>query len=223
MPAAFLHCLTLGLLLLLSVAAHPLTAQRRDFTGQYQPLRRIQADTRREGDSLRIYLFFPDGSVLQRGQPLRLAGWENYQAKRPLWRDTVRHLARRIRLVKAAAWVDFCVPASALQPGQVLSATCAPEDDADAGETAWLSLTKERLARPFLLTDSLGDPLLRRYVRLAEPFLIDCYGPDKPLTVKRYDSGFTAALPPMSTAGAPPSHASCQPEIPFSFAAGSWW
>ncbi|UOQ53167.1 GWxTD domain-containing protein [Hymenobacter cellulosivorans] len=200
----FLRCLPLGLLLLLSWAAHPLVAQRRDFTGQYQPLRRIQVDTRREGDSLRVYLYFPDGSVLQRGEPLRVAVWENYQAKRPLWRTTVGQLARRIHKAESAAWVEFCVAAAAVQPGQVLSASCAPENEADTGDAAWLSISRERLARPFLLTDSLGDPLLRRYVRRGERFLIDCYGPDKPTTAKHYDASFVAALPPMSTAGAPP-------------------
>ncbi|MCB2376019.1 GWxTD domain-containing protein [Hymenobacter sp. BT635] len=204
MPA-LIRRLTLGLALFLSLGAATVSADpRRDFAGQYQPLRRILADTRREGDSLRVYLRFADGSVLQRGNPLRLAAWTSYDAKRPLWRDTVRQVSRRMRRVRTATWVEFSLPASALQPGQVLSVTCDPPDSDDASEALWLSITKERLGRTFVLTDSLGDPLLRRYVRVQEPFLVDSYGPEKPLVVKRYDAGFQAALPPMANPGAQP-------------------
>ncbi|TGE13787.1 GWxTD domain-containing protein [Hymenobacter elongatus] len=203
MPVS-LRCFLIGLLLVLSSAGTVGADPRRDFAGQYHPARRIGAETRREGDSLRVYVHFPDGSVLQRGNPLRIATWATYEAKRPVWRDTVRHVARRVRQVKSAAWVEFCLPAAALQAGQVLSLNCAPAEEAETGEAAWLAITKERLGRTFLLTDSLGDPLLRRYVRLGEPFLVDSYGPELPLTAKRYAASFTAALPPMATAGAQP-------------------
>ncbi|TGE26989.1 GWxTD domain-containing protein [Hymenobacter metallicola] len=200
-----LHCLLLNTLLFLTGGLQPLAADpRRDFAGQYQPQRRILAETRREGDSLRIYLRFPDGSVLQRGNPLRVAAWASFEAKRPVWRQELRQLANRTRLDKSAAWVEFCVAAASLQPGQVLSMACAPPDEADASEAAWLPITKERLGRTFLVTDSVGDPLLRRYVRLNEPFMLDCYGPERPLVAKRYDSGFNAALPPMANPAAQP-------------------
>ncbi|MCB2407243.1 GWxTD domain-containing protein [Hymenobacter lucidus] len=201
----FLRCCTLGLLLLLSFGTHLAAADpRRDFAGQYQPQRRILAESRREGDSLRIYLRFPDGSVLQRGNPLRIAVWANYDAKRPVWQGVVPQLSRRIRLVKSAAWVDFCVAARVLQLGQILSVACAPDDESDASDGVWLPITKERLGRTFLLTDSIGDPMLRRYVQPGEAFQVDSYGPELPLVAKRYDTSFTAALPPMANPAAQP-------------------
>jgi GWxTD domain-containing protein len=203
---AFRRCFLFGLLLWVGFCIQPATAAAppRDFAGQYQPLRRILSDTRREGDSLHIYLRFPNGSVLQRGNPLRLAAWSTYDAKRPVWRDTVRHLARRIRRAKSAAWVEFSLPASALQAGQVLSIACSSAKEDETEDAGWLSITKERLSRTFVLTDSLGDPLLRRYVHVGEFFQVDSYGPEKPLMVKRYDAGFTAALPPMANPAAQP-------------------
>ncbi|TGE22074.1 GWxTD domain-containing protein [Hymenobacter aquaticus] len=201
----FLRCFAPGLVFLLLLTGRPAAADpRRDFAGQYQPQRRLLAETRREGDSLHIYLRFPDASVLQRGYPLRVAAWASYEAKRPTWRRTVGQLARRTRPEQAAAWVEFSVAASALLPGQVLSVACGANEEDDAGEGLWLPITKERLGRTFLLTDSVGNPLLRRYVRVHEPFQVDSYGPEKPLAVKRYDASFLAALPPMSAPGSQP-------------------
>jgi GWxTD domain-containing protein len=75
----------------------------------------------------------------------------------------------------------------------------------DTGDEAWLLLTAERLARPFILADSVGTPLLRRYVHASEPFAVSTYGLEQPLLLRRYESNFTAALPPMTNpAGQPP-------------------
>ena len=85
---------------------------------------------------------------------------------------------------------------SRLPVGAVLSMDCAPAAEAATGDAAWLPLTAARLGRPFLLTDSLGLPLLRRTVRAGEPFFVDRYGQDQPVSVKRYVAPFAAALPP---------------------------
>jgi GWxTD domain-containing protein len=203
--SAFLFFLLLwGLLQLPSL---PATAQRRDFAGQYNAPRRVQLDTRREADSLHFYLRFPDGSVLHRF-PLRLAAWTSFDAKRPLWQDTVRHLSRRTRKAGAASWVEFRLAAADVLPGQVLSLHCGPADEAESGDGAWLTITPERLTRTFILTDSVGEPLLRRAIRAGEPVLADSYGPELPIVAKLYSTAnFTAALPPMTdpaTQPAPP-------------------
>lgn len=191
---AFLHFCSCLLLTLL--AFQPATAQRRDFAGQYRSERRIQFETRREGDSLRLYLRFPNGSVLRQGQALRVAAWAAYDAKRPLWTDTVRHLARRITPDEGAARVEFCLPVSRLQAGTVLSFACGPAAEVASGDAAWLPISAALLARAAVLTDSVGQPLLRRYVRFGEGFYADLYGPDQAALVKRYAAPFVAALPP---------------------------
>jgi GWxTD domain-containing protein len=197
-------------LLLLSTLAH---AQRRDFAIQYRPNRQVLVDSRREGDSLRLYLRFPDGSVLRQGQPLHVMAWATYDAKRPLWVDTVRHLARRIRPEGGAARVEFCLPIARLQAGTVLSMACAPAAEAATGEAAWLPITASRLARPFVLTDSLAQPLLRRMVRAGEAFFVDRYGPDQPVSLKRYSSPFVPALPPHAD---PARHSAAPPTLSVS-------
>ncbi|GAA4005998.1 hypothetical protein GCM10022408_17210 [Hymenobacter fastidiosus] len=209
MPRLSTSLVLLSLLLgflLLGRAELTAAGPRRDFAGLYNAQRRLQLDTRREADSLHFYLLFPDGSVLQRQYPLRVAAWSGYDARRPLWQDTVRHLSRRIRPVGAAAWVEFSLPAATLTPGQVLSLTCGPVDEADSGAGAWLTITPERLGRTFLLTDSVGDPLLRRAVRVGAQVRVDSYGPELPVLARLYSTaGFSAALPPMTDLATQPA------------------
>ncbi len=179
-----------------------LAAPRRDFAGQYRAERRVGLDTRREGDSLRLYLRFPDGNMLRQGYPLHVAAWADYDAKRPLWQDTVRHLARRIRTDGSAAWVEFCLPLSRLRAGQLLSINASTAAEADAGDAAWLALKPDYLSRSFVLTDSVGQPLLRRFVQAYEPFGVDSYGPDLAVQTRLYPLSSQPALPPMSNPAA---------------------
>ncbi|HEX8427790.1 GWxTD domain-containing protein [Hymenobacter sp.] len=174
----------------------PATAQKREFSDQYRIDRRVQLDTRREGDSLRIYLRFPNGAAIRRGQPMHVMAWPTYDARRPLWTDTVRHFARRIRPDGTAARVEFCLPIAKLTSGTALSMACAPAAEAATGDAVWLSLTTAQLSRPYVLTDTLGTPLLRRSVRAGEAFYVDRYGQDLPVLVRRYAAPFVAALPP---------------------------
>ncbi|UOQ78329.1 GWxTD domain-containing protein [Hymenobacter sp. 5516J-16] len=180
-------------------------APRRDFAAQYRPDRRIVIDTRREGDSVRLYLRFPSAAQIRRGFPLHVALWADYDAKRVLWQDTVRHVARRLRREGETATLDFCLPLNRLRVGQVLSLATGPADEAASGEAAWLRLTPEHLSRSFILTDSVGQPLLRHYVRAGEPFMIDSYGPDLNVQAYRYPLSSLAAAPPMAGPGAQPA------------------
>ena len=74
--------------------------------------------------------------------------------------------------------------------GAILQLSTAPADAKDdyqePGTTAWLRLTEAVLARPFVLTDSAGQPLARRYVRAGEAFGVDSYGLMQPVRWKRY-------------------------------------
>ncbi|QHJ09079.1 GWxTD domain-containing protein [Hymenobacter busanensis] len=171
---------------------------RFDFTGLYNPARRAQVDVRREADSLRLYVRFPDASVLRPGQPLRLVGWSNYNARSPLWQTTVPLGSRTLRREGTAAWVECRVLAAALDGVQVLVAWPAAYLPDDPAVAAWLELTPDMRSRSYILVDSVGQPLLRRYVRVGEPFGVDCYGPEQPLTVRRYTATFAPALPPYS-------------------------
>ncbi|UOG74084.1 GWxTD domain-containing protein [Hymenobacter tibetensis] len=201
------------LLVLLAVSLVHATAQKREFSDQYRPDRRLLLDTRREADSLRVYLRFPNASVLRQGQPLRISAWPSFDARRPLWTDTVKQLARRIRPDGQGALVEFCLPIAKLTSGTMLSLACAPAAEAATGDAAWLSVTTARLARPYILTDSLGTPLLRRYVRSSEPFLVDRYGQDIAVLVRRYAAPFVAALPPHAD---PARQSSASPTLPVS-------
>ena len=211
--------LLLCFFLICLVAGRP-AATRRDFTGQYRPARRVLIDTRREADSLRLYVHFPNGSVVGTEHPLCVRAWSSYDAQQPAWQDTVRQLARRTRRVGTAALVEFCLPIAQLRAGQVLSFQPGP-NAADTGDEAWLLLTAERLARPFVLVDSAGVPLLRRYVHVGEAFGVSSYGPEQPFLVRRYDSNFTAALPPMTNpAGQPPAPRTLSVRDSLTFRAG---
>jgi len=195
----FLCAIFLAALLTQAAALPP----RHDFSGQYRPNHPV-AETRREADSLRIFVRFPAGSLLP-GKPLFVAGWSDYDAKRPLWQDSVRHLARRQRQQEdGAILVAFCLPANRVQAGQILSLqpTATPTEDS-YGE-AWLEITPQRLQRAYILTDSVGDPLLRRYVRQGEAFGVDHYGTEQPFRAKQYSMEFTAALPPMTNPATQP-------------------
>jgi GWxTD domain-containing protein len=156
------------------------------------------ADLRREADSLHLYVRFPDAAVLRPSQPLRVLGWSSYEARTPQWQDTVWVPTRRLQREGTAMWAEFCLPAAALNNVQVLAVWPAAYLPDDPGTAAWLDLTPQRLTRPFILTDTTGRPLLCRYVRVREPVVVDFYGPDQPLTIRRYAAAFTPALPPHS-------------------------
>lgn len=190
--------LLLSALLLLSAFA-PL-APRPDFAGLYRDAPALQVDTRREGDSLRFFLRVPDATRLRGG--LRVAAWPSYEARAPLWQDSVPRRAWRVRPEGEGARLSFYLPAARLQNGAVLHLQIGqPSTDSyqDAGTNAWLRLTADHLGRAFVLTDSLGLPLLRRYVRAGEVFGVESYGIYQPVRWKRYDIRPVAALPPMSS------------------------
>ncbi|UYZ63065.1 GWxTD domain-containing protein [Hymenobacter weizhouensis] len=185
-------------LCLLSLSGNTFRApSRRDFASLYRPERRVLLDTRRENDSLRVYLRLPARRAQASGT-LHVAAWPSYDARQPLWRQAMPVASRR-RGEGESAWLEVGMALNQLRPGQVLSfqTDAAPEDDT-AGEGAWLQLTPEHLARPFLLTDTLGQPLFRRYVRTREAFGVDCYGPDQPVQARRYPLSSQAAAPPMA-------------------------
>ncbi|MCC2546844.1 GWxTD domain-containing protein [Hymenobacter sp. BT175] len=188
-----------------SLAPEAGAAPRRDFSAQYQSARRVLADTRREADSVRVYLRFPQATVLRPGQALWLTVWPDYDARRPVWQDSVRRLGRRTRRDGEAAWVEFSLPASRLAPGQVIS--IQPGGEQPGGETdgeAWLTITTDHLRRSFILTDSLGEPLLRRYVRTGESFGVNSFGPELPASLKQLAAIFAPALPPMTNPATQP-------------------
>jgi GWxTD domain-containing protein len=103
-----------------------------------------------------------------------------------------------MRQLGSAIVVDFSLPVSSLAAGQILNVRSGAAGSEDSGEGAWLEITPERLTRTFILSDSVGQPLLRRYVRVGEVFQIQNYGGEQPLSVKQYDPSFSAALPPMT-------------------------
>ncbi|WP_310394602.1 GWxTD domain-containing protein [Hymenobacter sp.] len=205
-----------GLLLLLAgsfsfqEAAFTPLAPRPDYAGLYRDGPRLAVDTRREGDSLRLYLRLPAPARLGPGHNLRLAVWPSYEAKQPLWQDSVPRRQQRPRPDgDGGVRLSFCVAAARVPAGAVLELSTgrvdAKEDYQEPTTTAWLRLTEAHLARPFVLTDSVGQPLLRRYVRAGETFGVDSYGLYQPVRWKRYAVNPTPALPPMTNPAALPA------------------
>lgn len=193
-PAALLL-----LLLTLLIAAPLQAAPRRDFASQYQPGRAVEVDTRREGDSLRVYLRFPNRSALRRQVPLHVMGWANFDARKPIWQDTVRGAARRLRSDGDMDRLSFTLPITRLVAGQVLSMAFGPAEEAMNGDAAWLRLMPDNLNRGFVLIDSLSRPLMRRYVRAREVFGVEAYTPGQALQAYRYPLSSLAAAPPMAS------------------------
>ncbi|UYZ59072.1 GWxTD domain-containing protein [Hymenobacter latericus] len=170
---------------------------RLNLAGLYQTQQHAVAEARREGDSLRLYVRFPrSGGVLQPRQGLRVVAWAGYDARQPLWQDTVRLRSFVAADAEQPPVLDFCVPVAALQSAKMLAVWPGNAMPDHPGTAAWLALTPEVLSRPFVLTDSSNQPLLRRYLLANEVVQIDCYGPDRPATLRRYPADFAPALPP---------------------------
>ncbi len=203
-----------GLLLAGSLAfrAAPLATPRPDFAGLYRDVPALTVDTRREGDSLRLYLRLPAPARLGPSHALRVALWPGYEAKAPLWQDSIARRAQHPRPApdgSGGVLLSFCLPAAQLPAGAALQVTTAPADTKDdyqePSTTAWLRVTEAVLARPFVLTDSSGQPIQRRYLRAGESFGIESYGLMQPVRWKRYAVNPLPALPPMTNSAAMPA------------------
>ncbi|WP_072008489.1 GWxTD domain-containing protein [Hymenobacter sp. IS2118] len=202
MPFSSRFLLRFGWLLPLLGAFAPL-APRPDFAGLYRPGPRLEVDTRREGDSLRLYLRLPAPARLGPGHPLRVTAWPGYEARQALWQDSIpRHRQRPRPEADGSVRLSFCLAADRVPAGTVLQVHTGTPDAKDNYQepttTAWLRLTPAHLARSFVLADSTGRPLLRRYVRTGELFGIDSYGLYQPVRWARYAVVPLAALPPMT-------------------------
>jgi GWxTD domain-containing protein len=185
-------------------------ATRPDYAGLYRDAPHLDVDTRREGDSLRFYLRLPAPARLGPGHPLLLVAWPSYEAKQPLWQDSIPRRQQRPRPgTEVSVHVSFCVAAARVPAGAVLQLQTnipdAKDNYQDPATTAWLQLTAAQLARPFVLTDSAGLPLFRRYVQAGETFGVDSYGIFQPVRWKRYAVNPVPALPPMSNRAALPA------------------
>lgn len=208
MPSCLRFWLCLGWLLPLLGARAPL-APRPDYAGLYRDAPHLAVDTRREGDSLRLYLHLPAPARLGPGHALRLAAWPSYEARQPLWEDSVPRRQQHPRPDADGVRLSFCIAAARVPAGAVLEVGTSPadakDDDQEPRTTAWLRLTAAQLGRPFVLTDSVGQPLLRAYVQAGETFGVDSYGLYQPVRWKRYAVSPAPALPPMTNPGALPA------------------
>ena len=197
-----MRSLLLCLLLPLAAAA----ARPPDLAGLYRPGPRLLLDTRREADSLRLYLRLPDARALGPGRPLRLAAWATYEARTALWQDSIPARRQRRRADGTGGLrVSFCLALARVPVGAVLQIQTgepAPDGYQAAATTAWLRVGPARLARTFVLTDSAQQPLLRTYALAGEAFGIDCFGLYQPLRWRRYEAPATPAPPPFAKPGA---------------------
>ncbi|MGI4863943.1 MAG: GWxTD domain-containing protein [Janthinobacterium lividum] len=195
-------------LLLSATAAAPPVPPRLDFAGLYRPATsRLLFETRREADSLRLLVNRPGGPAGQAFPTVQLTVWPAYDAKQPLLQTT-----KRLRLypgadpASATLVLTVALPVAQLPAGSVLQAnleesilTNQPQGaDQNPATTAWLRLTTERLARPFVLLDSMGLVLTRSYVRAGEAVVVAGFGLAQPVRWRRYAASGVAALPPFA-------------------------
>ena len=188
-------------------AAGPRQLPTPDFAGLYRPVPdRLRPATRREGDSLRIFLNHAATAPGSAAPVLRLTGWAAFEGRQPLWQ--VVRAARPYPGSDPAAPVQVltaAVAAASLAPGSVLQvsletpalASQPPTAAQDPATTAWLRLTPEVLARPFVLLDSTGLVLARPYLNVGEGVAVASFGLRQPVRWRRYPSG-TPALPPFT-------------------------
>jgi GWxTD domain-containing protein len=198
--------------LLSLLGSHGATAQtpepRPDFASLYQPVaNRLVVETRRETDSLRLLLNRPAAPAGQPLPTLRLTVWPSYDAKQPLWQGT-----QRLRLypgadpASAVLVLTVALPVAQAPAGSVLQVRLdqpAPTNQPtgatqNPATTAWVRLTPECLARPFVLLDSMGLVLTRPYIRSGEAVAIASFGLGQPVRWRRYEASATAALPPFA-------------------------
>ena len=185
-------------------------APRPDYAGLYRDGPRLAVDTRREGDSLRFYLRLPAPARLGPGHALRVVAWPGYEAKLPLWQDSIPRRRQQARPApEGEVRLSFCVAVARLPAGAVVQLSTARPDVKDDYQEpttmAWLRITEALLARPFVLTDSANQPLGRRYVQVDETFGVDSYGLYQPVRWKRYAVNPAPALPPMTDPAALPA------------------
>ena len=195
-------------LLLGSGARAQSVAPRPDFATLYRPAAtHLLVETRREADSLRLLLNLPSGPAGQALPHLRLTVWPAYDAKQQLLQTTPRlRLYPGADPAGATLVLTVALPAAQLPAGAVLQArldqptlTNQPEGpDQNPTTTAWLRLTPERLARPFVLLDSMGMVLARPYVRAGEAVVVAGFGLPQPVRWRRYAATGVAALPPFA-------------------------
>ncbi|WP_198172630.1 GWxTD domain-containing protein [Hymenobacter ginkgonis] len=188
-------------------AAAPRLLAPPDFAGLYHAVpNRLAPTTRREGDSLRIFLNQPSPALGSPAPAWRLTAWASYEAKQPLWQEVrpARPYPRKMAAGPAQVFTTALL-ASRLAPSTVLqisldqpTLTNQPASpDQDPATTAWLPLTAERLARPFMLLDSMGLVLAHPYLRAGQGVVVAMFGASQPVRWRRYPTG-TPALPPFA-------------------------
>ncbi|MGI4743609.1 MAG: GWxTD domain-containing protein [Janthinobacterium lividum] len=202
------------------LATGPAVAQtvppRPDFASLYRAVpNRLVVETRREADSVRLFVNQPAPTAGQALPSLRLTVWPSYDAKQALLQVVQRlHLYPGADPASAVLVLTTALPAAQLPAGAVLQArldqpalTNQPESpDQNPTTTAWLRLTAERLARPFILLDSMGLVLARPYLRANEAVAVAGFGLGQPVRWRRYATG-AAALPPFSDPSRQPAAA----------------
>jgi len=183
-------------------AAAQASESRLDFARLYQPVaNRLLVETRREADSLRLLLNRPAGPAGQPLPTLHLVVWPGYEGQQPQWQGT-----QRLRLypgadpASAVLVLTAALPLAQAPAGAMLQVALEQPTGAtqNPATTAWVHLTPERLARPFVLLDSMGLVLTRPYVRTGEAVAIAGFGLGQPLRWRRYAASSTAALPPFA-------------------------
>lgn len=186
-------------------AAAQAVPPRPDFASLYRAgPSRLVVETRREADSVRLFVNRAAPAAGQALPSLRLTVWATYDAKQPLL-QVVQRLRPYPGSGSAALVLTTALPTAQLPAGAVLQArldqpalTNQPAGpDQNPATTAWLRLTAERLARPFILIDSTGLVLARPYLRAKEAVAVASFGLGQPVRWRRYATG-AAALPPFA-------------------------
>jgi GWxTD domain-containing protein len=154
--------------------------------------------TRREADSVRVWVGWTGGTRRPPGTTLLLRG-VSPTAGETRWQDTVR-----LRPVGPASGT-FTILASRL--GEADRLRLREPEVADADEYTDVPIAGVARTRSYALTDTAGAVLTRAWLHTDEMVRPQFFGLETPLTLFRYDAEPHAALPPMAEGVAPPGPA----------------
>lgn len=170
--------------------------QRRGNRPGESPARRVASTlwgtTRREADTLRVWISWESGQRREPGATLQVAA---------------------LAPTGAVLWIDTLALGPAGESRRMLTVAASRVTNADRLRLREFPLTEaptdvgisgSALTRNYVLTDSAHRVLTQPWLRVGEVARPTFFGLETPLTLQQYSTDFQAALPPMAEGVAPP-------------------
>ncbi len=200
-----LHLFFAGFLMAgLEGCTQKLVPQRLNQQFEYKTATAIFHDTRREGDSLHIFLKFNDLALFAFPQNMQLsyAVYADYSTHDKYLMETQPQKTSGFKKTKDAVFTDFKVPAAKLKNQAVLVIRVVSQTDGQNVVYKDIQLTPSVLTKPYVLVQpETGLPFFRNYIKVNETVRVAQAGVAMPGELIHYETDFEAARPPMATQG----------------------